>query len=316
MAGLGGAVLSVSSRAWSHNQTVTLIVGYPPGGATDLLARTLAENLQKQLGATVIVMNKPGAGGRIAAEYVKNAKPDGMTLLFTTSSLLVIYPHIYQNLSYDPLRDFAPVSIAARSVLCLSVGPSVPSSVRTVADYVAWVKANPQMATFGTVSGTAPHFVGLLFSRAAGLDLKLVPYKGGAQAMTDLMGGHIPVTVSAVSEAQAFHAEGRIRTLATFGPQRPKVLTEVPTMIELGYKELSFQTWIGIVAPVATPPSVVHRLSAATEQALKNELVIANVTKLGMEPGAVTPEQFTSIMKADLDMFRRSVEITGFKAED
>lgn len=312
MAALGGA----ASPTHAEEKPVALMVGYPAGGATDLLARALAEGMGRELQTSVLVENKPGAGGRIATEYVKNARPDASTLLFSISAAMVIYPHIYRKLGYDPLADFAPVGAAARQMLCLAVGPAVPESVRTLADYVAWVKANPQSATFGTVSGTAPHFAGLLFARAAGLHMELTPYKGGAQAVVDLMGGHLPATVTPVSEVQPYHAAGRIRILATMGPQRPAILPDVPTMMELGYPGISFQTWIGIFAPAGTPPAAVARVNAALNNVLAQPKVVTAIGKLGMDPAITTPEQFRQIVKDDLELYRKSVAITGFQAED
>lgn len=314
-AALGTGLLSGGVHA-QEPQRVTLVVGYPPGGATDALARTVAEGLRAQLGTAVLVENKPGAGGRIATEFVKNAKPDGTTLLFSISSPIVIYPHIYRKLGYKPLEDFLPIGVAARSTLGLTVGPAVPQSVKTVADYVAWTKANPRMATFGTVSGTAPHFAGLLFAHAVGINLQLIPYKGGTPAVTDMMGGNLPATVTPVAEVQPFHAAGRVRTLATMGPQRPKVMPDVPTMMELGYKDVNFQTWIGILAPASTPADTVTRLNEALARVLAQKDIVANIEKLGMEPLSVSPDRFREIIRNDYELFRKSVEMTGFKPED
>jgi tripartite-type tricarboxylate transporter receptor subunit TctC len=309
-AGAGRNVMAQEGRR------IALVVGFPAGGATDVLARLIADGMRTQLGATVVVENRPGAGGRIAAEYVKSAKNDGSVLLFTISSVMVIHPHIYQKLPFDPMGDFTPVGIAARSTLCLSVGPAVPDTVRSLADYVAWVKANPAMATFGTVSGTAPHFAGLVFSRAAGLNLRLAAYKGGAPAITDLIGGHLPATVTPVSEAQPYQAAGRIRILASMGPRRPKVLPDTPTMIELGYPDVNFQAWIGIFAPANLAPSTTAQLNGALARLMKTDDVLSGISKLGMEPEPVTPEAFAAILRAEHEQFRKSVAITGFKAED
>jgi tripartite-type tricarboxylate transporter receptor subunit TctC len=164
---------------------ITVVVGFPPGGATDLLARLIADGLRGAVASAVIVENKPGAGGRIAAEFVKNAKHDGSFLLFTPASPMLIYPHIYKSLPYDTLRDFAAVGIGGRSMQCLSVGPAVPAEVKTLADFAQWTTANPQRAQFGAVSGTSAHFAGQLYARAAGIPLTHVPYKGGAPAMQD-----------------------------------------------------------------------------------------------------------------------------------
>jgi tripartite-type tricarboxylate transporter receptor subunit TctC len=310
---MAGAAAGV---AHAQGKPISLVVGYPAGGATDLMARALAEGLGHELNVSVLVENRPGAGGRIGTEYVKNAKPDGTTLLFSISAAMVIYPHIYQKLGYDPLTNFSPVGVAARQMLALTVGPAVPASVRTLADYVAWAKTGPQPATFGTVSGTAPHFAGILFARAAGLNMELTPYKGGAQAVVDMMGGHLPATVTPVAEVLPYRADGRVRILATMGPQRPSVLPDVPTMMELGFKDISFQTWLGVFAPAGTPAPTVARLNTAMNHVLAQPKMVEGIAKLGMEPAITTPEQFRQIVKDDLALYGKSVAITGFKAED
>jgi tripartite-type tricarboxylate transporter receptor subunit TctC len=188
--------------------------------------------------------------------------------------------------------------------------------VKTLADYIAWLKANPQSATFGTVSGTAPHFAGLLLAQAVGVKMELTPYKGGAQAVVDLMGGHLPATVTPVSEVQPYHAAGRIRILATMGPQRPAILPDVPTMAELGYPAISFQTWIGIFAPAATPAATVDRFNGALNKALAEPKVVESIGRLGMDPAITTPAQFGQMVKDDTEVYRKAVAITGFKAED
>jgi len=297
-------------------QHMTLIVGFPPGGATDTMARMMADGLRAQLGITVVVENKPGAGARIAATFVKNAKPDGATLLFSNTSPMAIYPHLYRTLGYAPLTDFAPIGTTSLSILCLSVGPAVPESVKTLADYVAWVKANPQLATFGTISGSAPHFAGLLLSKTAELNLSLTPYKGGTAAVTDMLGGHIPATVTPTSEVQPFHAAGRCRILATFGARRSTSLPEVPTMAELGYTGMTFETWFGIFAPRGTPNAIVQQVNAAMARILQQDEVVASIVKLGMEPLVVAPERFGEILQRDLALYGESIQMSGFKAED
>jgi len=311
-----GAALPAAALYGQVPQRISLIVGFPPGGATDAIARIMADGLRAQLDATVVVENRPGAGARIATTFVKNAKPDGATLLFSITSPMAIYPHLYRTLDYDPLTDFVPVGTTSLSVLGLSVGPAVPANVTTVSGYVAWVKANPQLATFGTVSGSAPHFAGLLLSEAAGMNLRLAPYKGGTAAVTDMLGGHIPATVTPISEVQPFHAAGRLRTLATFGARRSQLLPEVPTMTELGYTGMTFETWIGIFAPRGTPSAIVQQINAAMARTLGQDNVVASIGRLGMEPFAVTPERFGEILKRDLALYGKSVQMSGFKVED
>ena len=303
-------------QADAADKPITFVVGYPAGGATDVLARIVAENLGKAIATPIIVENKPGAGGRIATELVKNARLDGNTLLFSISSPMVVYPYIYKKVGYDPLKDFQPIGTIATQTLSLAVGPAVPAEVRTLKEYGDWTRKNPQQATFGGVSGTAPHFAGIEYARAAGLDLQLTPYKGGNQAVMDVLGGHVPAVITPVAETQPYHASGKLRVLATMGAQRSKILPDVPTMAESGYPQINFQTWTGLLAPVGVPLGVIADLNAALKTTLADPNVVASIAKLGMEPAPDSPENFRQRMVADLAFYKKAVAQTGFKAED
>lgn len=294
----------------------TIVVGYPPGGGTDILARLIADGLRGSYASAVVVENRPGAGGRIAAEYVKNAKNDGSVLLFTPAFPLLIYPHVYRNLPYDTLRDFAPVGLGGRSMLALSIGPAIPAQVASVAQFIEWCKANPTRAVFGAPSGSSQHFAGAMFARGAGIRLEHVPYKGGAPAIQDLLGGHIPANVSPVSEALPHHQAGKIRIIATTGAARSRFLPEVPTMAEFGYKDVIFQDGIGMFAPAGTPAGVVARLNAAMASAMKSEQGLSGLAKMGMELDNISPETYAASVKVDFERYRRIVQATGFKADD
>ena len=315
---LASAAAALAPHAFGQElpKQIAVIVGFPPGGGTDLLARLIAEGLRGTVAPAVIVENRPGAGGRIAAEYVKNAKNDGSVLLFTPAFPLLIYPHLYKNLPYDTLRDFAPVGVGARSMLCFAVGPAVPASVRTLADFAEWAKANPKQALFGAPSGASQHFAGQLYARAAGIPMSHVPYKGGAPAMTDLLGGHLPANVSPVSEALPHHTAGKIRILATTGAKRARQLPDVPTMQELGFREVLFQDWLGMFAPAGTPAPVIARINAAMGETMKSAEGAAALAKFGQELEVVSAEAFAPVVKADWDRYGVIVQASGFKAED
>ena len=315
---LGSLAAALAPRAFAQEslKQITVVVGYPAGGATDLLARLLADGLRRSVAPVVIVENRPGAGGRVAAEQVKNARNDGSVLLFTPAFPMLIYPHIYPKLPYDTLRDFAAVGIGARSTLCLAVGPAVPASVRNVADFIEWIRADPKLALFGAPSGGSQHFAGQLFGRAAGINLGHVPYKGGAPAMQDLLGGHLPANVSPVAEALPSHLAGKIRILATTGAKRSRALPDVPTMQELGYKDVLFQDWLGMFAPAGTPAGMLGRMNAAMAETMKSEQGLAGLEKFGMELDNVTAEAFAVIVKADYERYRGIVQASGFKPED
>ena len=183
-----------------------MIVGFPAGGGTDVTARVLAEALRGAYASTVLVENKPGASARIAVEYVKNAEPDGSVMLFTPDFPMTLYPHSFKSLSYDPLKDFTPVGPATTSMLSYNVGPAVPASVKSLGDYVQWCKANPDKASYGTTSaGATPHFAGVMLSNESKVTLNPVHYRGGAPALQDVVGGHIPMSVNPLSEALPLH---------------------------------------------------------------------------------------------------------------
>ena len=313
----GAAAFSLRSVAQEGVKQVSITVSFPAGGATDILARLIADGLRRNYAPTVVVEDRPGAGGRIGTEYVKNGKNDGSVLLFTPAFPMLIFPQVYKNLPYDTLRDFVPVGIGARGgALALSIGPAVPASVKTVADFVQWCKENPKRAVFGAPSGSGQHFAGAMFARAAGIVLDLVPYKGGAPQIQDLLGGHIPASVNPVAEALPHAQAAKLRVLATTGARRSTSLPDVPTMLELGYKDVLFQDWLGMFAPAGTPSAIVTRLNSAMAEVMKTDHAVDGLAKLGMEAEIVTAERFAEMVKADYERYRVIVQATGFTAND
>ena len=241
------------ARAQVVKKPVHVIVGFPAGGGTDIIARILADRLRGSYAATVLVENKPGAAARLSVEYVKNAEPDGSVMLFTPDFPITVYPHSFRSLNYDPLRDFTPVAPAARSMLTYNVGAGVPASVKTLADFVQWCKANPAKASYGTTAaGGTPHFVGMMLANEAGVSMTPVHYRGGAPALQDLVGGHVSASINPISESMAFAKAGTIRILAVTGSRRSAFLPEVPTMVEAGYNVV-VESWLGVFVP-ARPP--------------------------------------------------------------
>jgi tripartite-type tricarboxylate transporter receptor subunit TctC len=313
----GLAAFSLRAAAQDSIKQVSITVGFPAGGATDILARLIADGLRRSYAPAVVVENRPGAGGRVGTEYVKNGKNDGSVLLFTPAFPMLIFPQVYKNLAYDTLRDFVPVGIGARGgALALSIGPAVPASVKTAADFVQWCKEHPQRAQFGAPSGSGQHFAGAMFARAGGVVLELVPYKGGAPQIQDLLGGHIPASVNPVAETLAQVPGGRLRVLATTGSRRSPSLPDVPTMLELGYKDILFQDWLGMFAPAKTPSTVVSRLNAAMAEVMKTDHAAEGLAKLGMEAEIVSAERFAEMVKSDYERYRAIVQATGFTADD
>lgn len=315
------ALLAIAPAHDAHAQAaalkpITFVVGYPPGGSTDVLARLYAEGLAARLGTSVTVINRPGASSRIAVGDVKRAAADANVFLFTNASPMVIFPHIYADLGYDPQRDFVPVAVGAKTDLVLSVGPAVPASVKSLKDYIAWVKADPARASFGAVQGTSPHFAGQFFANAAGLELQLIPYKGGAQAVTDLLGGHVPAVVTNLGEARPFVKDGALRMLALTSARRSAPAPDVPTMAEQGYPSVNFPGWAGLFAPARTAPALVERLNAEFTRMAEDPVVVEKIHSIGLEPDPISTAAFKALVESDLQNYRKAVALTGFKAND
>jgi tripartite-type tricarboxylate transporter receptor subunit TctC len=296
---------------------VRIVVPFPAGGSTDVLARLIGEKLRGTLAPAVIVDNRVGASGRIGVEAVKNADPDGSTLLFTPDFLLTVYPSSFRKLSYDPVRDFTPVAIASRSMLALSAGPGLPASVRTLPEFIAWCRANPKQASYATTSpGGTPHFVGVMLAQAAGVEITAVHYKGGAPALQDLLGGQIPVSVNPVGEILPYSRAGKVRVLAVTGAKRSRFLPDVPTMVESGFRDIVVEAWLGFLAPGKVPTDTVNRLAAAIADAAKSDDVVQAYEKFGVEPASSTPASFAATVRDDIARWAPIVKASGFTAED
>lgn len=308
----GGAAQSQSPQP--VDTPLRFVVPYAAGGSGgQSLLRLMAEWLRTSLGRSVIVENKPGAAGRLGVQYVKDAPADGSVLLFTPIAPMSIFPHVYQDLAYDAVADFRPVSQIASFDLGLAVGPAVPA--KSVKELVAWLKANPDKASYGTpAAGSLPHFFALMFGSAAGVELLHVPYKGNGPALTDLTGGHLPVYFTSTPDLVELHKSGRLRVLATSGRERSVVLTDVPTFREAGYA-IEGTGWHGIFAPAKTPEPVVARLSEAIIAASRTPEVVARMQVLGLRPTGTTPVELARIQRADLDLWGPVIRASGFKPE-
>ena len=296
--------------------TLRIIVGFPPGGGTDVIARIVADKLKVPFAAAVIVENKPGAAARASVDFVKNAEPDGRTLLFTPDFPITVYPHSFRTLSYDPLRDLVPIASAAKSMLTYSVGPEVPASVTSLAAFVDWCKANPARAVYATTAaGGTPHFVGVMLANAAGIAMQPVHYRGGAPALQDLIGGHVPASVNPISETLSFAQSGTIRILGVTGSARSPFLPNVPTMREQGF-DVVVEGWLGTFAPARTPAAIVRALGDAIGAASRAPDMAANLARFGNVPAFEPPEQFAATVRADLERWGPIVKASGFVAVD
>jgi tripartite-type tricarboxylate transporter receptor subunit TctC len=277
-----------------------------------------ADKLRGIYAPAVIVDNRPGAGARIALEHVKGSEADGSVTVLTPSSMLVIYPHVYKKLAYDPVRDFAPVSTAAQVEFAFSVGPAVPENVKTLPDFAKWAKANPQQAAFSSpAAGSTPHFLGVMFGRAAGIQLTHVPYKGDAPGIQDLIGGQIASSVNVIGSILP-HAKGggKARLLATSGAKRSRFLPEVPTFVEAGYKDVEAQEWFGFLVPAKTPPEIVDKFAAAVAEVVKKPEVAERLAQLAYEPTAIRTQEFAALLSAERDRWGPIVKASGFQLEE
>ena len=303
--------------AQTTGRAVRIIVPFPAGGGTDVLARLIAEKLRGNYAPSVIVENRVGASGRTGVEAVKNAEPDGTTLLFTPDFLMTVYPHSFRKLSYDPLADFVPIALIARSGLALAAGPALPPEVKTVREYVDWARANAKRAFYATTSaGGTPHFVGVMLARDSGVELSPVHYKGGAPALQDLIGGQIPVSINPIGELLPQLQGGKVRVLAVTSAQRSKFLPDVPTMGESGFPNIVISPWLGFFAPAKTPQDLIKRLANGVTDATQHKESMLGMLKLGMEPAAMSPIAFREIVRQDLERWAPVVKASGFSAED
>ena len=295
----GAAAIAPFAPSQAQADTARLLVGFPAGGIVDVVARELAESLKTALGRTVLVENRPGAGGRLAVAAVKAAPPDGNTLLLTPASIMTLYPSVLSKLPYDTQTDFAPVSTVCLSTNALAIGMHVPA--RTMAEFIAWCKANPKEAVYASPgAGSAPHFLGAQIAKAAGIDMLHVPYKGAPDILVDLYGGRIAAFVTALSNAVQPHRDGKMRVLVTTGDRRSDMLPDVPTAREAGFDAVTAKEWFGLFAPAGTPAERIGAWHAAVSRAAASESVVRAFGKLVLEPHAAGPGEFAGLIKADL----------------
>ncbi|MDB5954597.1 MAG: putative extra-cytoplasmic solute receptor [Ramlibacter sp.] len=292
-------------------QPVTLVAPFPAGGPTDAMARVLAQQLGERLGQPVIVENKGGAGGGIAAEAVARATPDGYTLFFGTTGTLAINPSLYRHLRYDPVKDFAPVSLMATTMNVLVVNPRLAAD--DLSGLIKLAKDKPGDLTFGSAgNGSSNHLSGELFrTEAGGLQITHVPYKGSAPALVDLLGGRISMMFDTISQQTQNIALGKVRALAVTGPKRSPLLPQVPTAQEAGLKNFDVTIWFGVLAPAGTPVPILDRLSrdirAVMETADMKKLMLAQ----GAEAKPTTPAEFSALIKHDISKWGPVVKACG-----
>ncbi|WP_445288275.1 Bug family tripartite tricarboxylate transporter substrate binding protein, partial [Variovorax atrisoli] len=286
------------------------------GGTSDTTCRRLATKLGGDYAKTVVVDNRTGAGGQIAVGYVKGRPADGSTILQTPTSILTIYPHIYKKLPYDPMVDITPVSLACIFDFGFAVGPAVPASVKTVPEFLAWAKANPAGANYGSpAAGSTPHFIGALLGKKGGVELKHAAYRGTQPAMLDLLGGNISAVSGPIGDITQHLPTGKVRILGVSGAKRSRFAPEVPTFGEQGLKDMAHSEWFAFFLPAKASPELVAKLNAAMKNALVQKDVIDGLGTFGLEAMSSTPAELTELLKKDTAKWGPIVKEVGFTAE-
>jgi len=293
---------------------IRVIVPYAPGGNVDISARIIAPPLGEALGQTVVVDNRPGAGGNLGAALVAKATPDGYTLLVGSSGPLSVNPVIFKNLPYDSLKDFAPISTVQAVPLVLLASPK--SGFNSVADLIAAAKSRPGKVTMASAgAGTTNHFAIELFASMAGVKVLHVPYKGSGPALSELLGGQVDTMIDQLAASIGYVKDGRLKVLAVTTPQRAAALPNVPTLDELGFKGYQASTLLGLLAPAGTPKPVVAKLNAAVRKVMDNSAVAERFRGLGANPGASSPEEFSTRIRDELAQWRVLVKKLNLKFE-
>jgi tripartite-type tricarboxylate transporter receptor subunit TctC len=302
----GGA----QSQDWP-NRPVRILVPYAAGGNSDAMARISAQHLSDAFKQPFVVENRIGANGAIAGEAVARAAPDGHTLLWGVQPAIVIAPAM-NKVPFDPIKDFAPISVVGTNPFVLIVNKDVP--VKTVPEFIAWVKSQPSKLSYAEGSaGSVTHLSMALFLKRAGLDMTNVSYRGNAPALTDVIAGHLPTMFSNLSDALPHAASGAVRILAVSSEQRMPQLKDVPTVAESGFPGYRAVTWNGLMAPAGTPKPIVDRIAAEIAKATKDPKFIERLVSFGADPSGITPEQFAALIASDLKLWSEAVAVAGVK---
>jgi tripartite-type tricarboxylate transporter receptor subunit TctC len=319
-------MLKLSRRTWSlallalaslgaqaqDKTPLKILVGFPPGGSADVIARLVADALRDDFGP-IVVDNKPGAGGRIALNMVKAAKPDGQTVIVLPSGPMVLFPHVYKKLDYDAVKDFTPVSQIARFQFGVVAGPA--SGVKSVAEMITKAKAKPGESSYGTPgAGTLPHFMGVLMEQSAGVQLNHVPFQGGAPANNALLGGHIDYKFDVVSETAELHHSGKARIIAVTGSKRDTQVPEVPTLKEAGIN-MDATAWFAMYGPAGLKGDALARLEKAMMKIVRDPAMKDKLIKLGYEPIGSNSADLAAAQKADLNRWEKPIKATGVQLD-
>ncbi|MBU3551413.1 tripartite tricarboxylate transporter substrate binding protein [Polynucleobacter sp. MWH-Berg-3C6] len=310
------ASFSLAAFAQSNypNRPIRLIIPFTPGGVTDTSGRFIAEQLSLKLGQQVIADNKPGASGNIGSQMVASAEPDGYTLLLGYAGTLSINPSLFDKVPFDSVKDFAPIGKIGDAILIIVANNDFQG--KTLADVIAISKKDPNGLSYGTSgSGGTPHIAGELFKQKSGANLVHIPYKGGGQALLDLLGGNIPLVYTAVAGANQYVATGRIKAIAVSSAKRSPSMPDVPTFIESGVKDFVIDDWVGLLAPAKTPKPIIAKLNQALNEILNSPEGKAKLLAMGIFPAPGTPDKFGEQIKGDLVRFAPIVKAALIKSE-
>jgi tripartite-type tricarboxylate transporter receptor subunit TctC len=307
------AALACAAPAWAQfgAQPAKIVFPFAAGGSGDAVSRFIAERLQSETGQSVVVDDHPGAGGIMGVMSVKTAPADGTTLLLTPFTLMSIFPHVYPDLKYDPVRDFAPVSQVATFEFSIVAAADTPA--KTIRELVDLLKRDPSKGSFGSPgAGSLPHFLGVAFSRAAGIELRHVPYRGAASALTDVVAGQIPLAVLPTSDVIEYEKLGKIRVLATLGARKSLYLPNAPTLREAGY-DVAGDGWFALYAPAGTPAAAIARINAIAGGLARSPEFRDRLSKLGLEATGTSPDELAALQKDELAKYGPLVKASGFK---
>ena len=311
----GLAALDAQAQAQDFpNRAIRLVVPFAAGGVTDTSGRAVADRLSARLGHQVVVENRPGASGNIGTEQVAKSAPDGYTLVLGFDGTIVINPHVFPKIPFDSVRDFAPITKLGDATLIVVAHPSLP--VKNMTELIAYSRTKPNTLSYGTSgTGGTPHLAGEMLKQRHGLDWTHIPYKGGGQAIIDVIAGQVPLVYTAVASSQQHVKSGKLRALGVSSAKRSSSLPDVPTFVESGLADFIVDSWVGILAPAKTPRAIVDRLNKETVAVLAEPAIRERYSVLGIEPVGNTPEQFAAQIRDDLARWEKVVKQAGIRLE-
>jgi tripartite-type tricarboxylate transporter receptor subunit TctC len=313
MSGLSGVSVQAQAQTFP-NRPITLVIPFAPGGSTSIVGRVIADKISQLLGEGIVIDNRPGAGGTVGSKMVAKSEPDGYTILLGYTGTLAIGPSLYKNVGYDPRKDFAPIGMIGNAPSAVVVHPSFPA--KSIAELIAYAKANPGKVNFGSAGvGSVNHITGEYFARSAGITLMHIPYKGTGPALTDLLGGHIPMALAPIPAVHANVTAGLLRALAVTGKTRSGLLPDVPTIAEEGLSGFEASLYYGLVAPAGTPRPIIDRLNKELRTALASDEVKKQLGLDGTEINSGSPEDYADFIDKDEKKWSELVKASGVEQE-